>query len=115
MAAAQAISAKGVPMSRSRFYRALFTFVLGVVLTASWASAAETRRPSAPRRATHSVTTARDLLTQLRGFFGSLGKAGCLIDPHGLCSPSPDTAPAPTQLDHGCGADPHGGCASGGS
>ena len=113
MAAAQAISAKGVPMSRSRFHRALFTFVLGVVLTASWASAAETRRPSAPRRATHSVTTARDLFTRL-WVLGSLIKEGCGADPHGLCSPSPGATPASVQWDAGCGADPHGGCASGG-
>jgi hypothetical protein len=101
-------------MSRSRFHRALLALALGVFLAGPQLSAAETRRTTAPRRATYSAITAWDLFTQLQGFFGSLTKASCGLDPHGLCSPSPGAAPAPAQLDNGCTIDPHGGCASSG-
>ncbi|HEY0510918.1 MAG TPA: hypothetical protein VGH73_03380 [Thermoanaerobaculia bacterium] len=94
-------------MFRSRSHRALVALTLGVVLTASWASAAP-RRTDQPRRAAHAAMTVWDLFSWFRG---SLTKAGCTIDPHGLCSP----APAPAQLDAGCGIDPHGGCTSSGS
>jgi len=99
-------------MSRSRFHRALLAFALGVVLVGPL-SAEETRRTIAPRRATYSAMTAWDLFTRFWGL-GSLLKAGCGADPHGLCSPSPGAPTAPAQVDGGCLIDPHGGCVSSG-
>ncbi len=79
-------------MHRFTLRRATCALALSAALLVPAAASAATKAPSGA-------------IGWWQRFVHLLGAAGCIIDPHGACMPSPSgTAPA------GCIMDPHGAC-----
>jgi len=87
-------------MSRIRSARFLIILLLVTVVSAPAAWATPLRQPSG--------ASSIDIVARAWSTVAALwAKAGCIIDPHGLCVATP-----PPTLDEGCVIDPHGGCAA---
>ena len=109
-------------MSRSQ--RTILGFLLATFLMAPWASAA----PQAGSAGSGPRAALSRLWSALTSFWSKAGceidpnglcrpatvspKAGCQADPDGRCLPGSGLSPAPS-LDAGCEADPSGRCLGG--
>jgi hypothetical protein len=119
-------------MTHSLLPKVVLASVLTLVLSVPALSAAQRRAPGRvpATRASHPITEA--LLQFWDSVTGLLTKAGCGIDPSGLCGtatkppadpyagctidPNGHCVPrgsVPASLDAGCGIDPDGRCSSG--
>jgi hypothetical protein len=90
-------------MSRSSFRRTTLVLLLfTLLLTASFASAAERQAPPkvAGPAAIEMLSRAWSLLVRL------WGEEGCHVDPDGRCA----TSPVQVHTDTGCNVDPDGRC-----
>lgn len=87
-------------MSCIRSTRFLVVLLLIAAVSAPYAWAAPLRQPSG--------APSIDIVTRgWKTVVALWAKAGCIIDPHGLCVITPSPA-----LDAGCILDPHGACAA---
>ncbi len=85
-----------------------FLLLVAVMVATPWASAASTN-PS-PRSVQAVEPASLELFSRIWDFFRSAGsKAGCRIDPNGLCADRPDQNPPPLTKE-GCRLDPDGRC-----
>jgi hypothetical protein len=92
-------------MKRSLISKALLVATLAACLSVPSASAAGRRTPSKARISNPAAAAFLWFWNSVTGF---LAKAGCGLDPNGLCSDS--TSPASSPSDAGCGIDPNGLC-----
>lgn len=91
-------------MTASLFRRTLAVFILSLVLTAPWSSAAGL--PSESVRPVKAAEVSPDLLGRIWSFLSNLwSDEGCYIDPSGRCGARPAATP-----DSGCYIDPNGRC-----
>lgn len=92
------------------FRRTVLGFVVGLCLLTPLASAAQ--RPQGTQVERFSLPAPSELFAGAwRLLVRVWNKAGCMIDPHGICVPQPSAGTSTP--DNGCGIDPHGGCVGG--
>lgn len=91
--------------------RRTLVLLLAATLATSWASAAGSKAPAAPR-ATAAVQ--QDFLSRAWSLLASFwGEEGCHIDPNGRCATgAAQPVPPRVHTDTGCNIDPDGRCAS---
>lgn len=110
-------------MFRLSLCRPALVLALALFLAAPWDAAAWPRLGGTRSRAVVSESAGPDVFSGFLSFLSGLWeKAGCKLDPHGLCAPvqvengctiDPHGGCAPVQVENGCRIDPHGGCVSG--
>jgi hypothetical protein len=94
-------------MHRIHRVRIVFAVLLLTTWLPAWGVQPRSREEARPTRLAALARSAAALVwSQLAGL---RVKAGCIIDPHGVCA----TRQSTTETDEGCGIDPHGGCAAG--
>jgi hypothetical protein len=93
--------------------RATCTLLLAMSLLPAAAASASSRAATTAARSARATAARGTTIGWWQHLVRLLAPAGCGLDPHGLCAPSPGgTAPAaPTvSVDEGCALDPHGLC-----